>query len=188
MVILRENSVGVDSMIYCVKCGNQMPDDNFFCGKCGHKVDTQELIVIENAEVEELSEETILANLEIDAKVREQEYIQKAVQRYVTGKLDIINENTHKFSPTIKEIKPNFKKKNEPDQNEVKNLADEQIKCPKCKSTQISAGNKGIGIGKAAVGGILLGPIGLLGGLFGSKTVMVTCLKCGNKWEAGSVT
>ena len=41
-------------------------------------------------------------------------------------------------------------------------------------------------MGKAAGGLLLLGPVGLLGGLIGSKQVMVTCLKCGNKWEAGS--
>lgn len=59
------------------------------------------------------------------------------------------------------------------------------IKCPKCGSTQITAGNKGFGLGKAAVGGALLGPVGLLGGLIGSKKVMVTCLNCGKQWQAG---
>ena len=57
--------------------------------------------------------------------------------------------------------------------------------CPKCKSTQLTASNKGFGLGKAAVGGILLGPVGLLGGLIGSKKVMITCLKCGYQWKVG---
>lgn len=61
----------------------------------------------------------------------------------------------------------------------------DEIRCPKCSSTQISAGDKGFGLGKAAAGGLLLGPVGLLGGLIGSKKVYVTCLKCGYKWEAG---
>jgi RNA polymerase subunit RPABC4/transcription elongation factor Spt4 len=38
------------------------------------------------------------------------------------------------------------------------------IKCPKCGSTQLTANTKGFGVGKAAVGGLLLGPVGLLGG------------------------
>lgn len=59
------------------------------------------------------------------------------------------------------------------------------LKCPKCGSTQITAGNKGFGLGKAAIGGILLGPVGLLGGVLGSKKVLVTCLKCGKQWKAG---
>lgn len=61
-----------------------------------------------------------------------------------------------------------------------------EIVCPKCGSNQITAQNKGFGLGKAAVGGLILGPVGLLGGLVGSKKVNIVCLKCGYKWEAGS--
>ena len=63
--------------------------------------------------------------------------------------------------------------------------ANETIKCPRCRSTQLHAGDKGFSLGKAAAGGVLLGPVGLLGGLIGSKKVMITCLKCGYKWQAG---
>mgnify|MGYP000933138434 FL=1 len=59
------------------------------------------------------------------------------------------------------------------------------LKCPRCSSTQLHAGQKGFGLGKAAAGGLLLGPVGLLGGMIGSKKVMITCLKCGYKWRAG---
>ncbi|QUL57355.1 hypothetical protein KDC22_13305 [Paenibacillus tritici] len=69
--------------------------------------------------------------------------------------------------------------------NNIEEIDDDLIKCPKCKSTQITAGNKGFSLGKAAVGGLLIGPAGLLGGVLGSKVVMVSCLKCGHKWEAG---
>lgn len=62
---------------------------------------------------------------------------------------------------------------------------DSTIRCFKCGSSQLSTDSKGFGLGKAAAGGLLLGPIGLLGGVLGSKKVMITCLKCGNKWEAG---
>lgn len=61
-----------------------------------------------------------------------------------------------------------------------------EIVCPKCGSNQITAQNKGFGLGKAAVGGLMLGPVGLLGGLIGSKKVNVICLKCGHKWEPGN--
>ena len=33
----------------------------------------------------------------------------------------------------------------------------------------IATGQKGFGLGKAAVGGLLLGPVGLLGGMLGRK-------------------
>lgn len=64
-------------------------------------------------------------------------------------------------------------------------MASAPIKCPKCGSEQITGGNKGFGLGNAVKGGLLLGPIGLLGGLVGSKKVMVSCLACGHSWEAG---
>jgi len=38
------------------------------------------------------------------------------------------------------------------------------VRCPKCGSQQIAGGTKGFGVGKAAVGLALLGPIGMLGG------------------------
>jgi len=57
------------------------------------------------------------------------------------------------------------------------------LKCPKCKSTNLTANTQGFGLGKAAVGGILLGPVGLLGGLFGSKKPVFICLNCGNQFK-----
>lgn len=57
--------------------------------------------------------------------------------------------------------------------------------CPKCGSTQISANKKGFGVGKAVVGAAVAGPIGLTVGNIGSNKVIVTCLKCGHRWQAG---
>lgn len=61
----------------------------------------------------------------------------------------------------------------------------DEIRCPKCNSNQISAQNKGYGLGKAAVGAVVLGPVGLLGGLVGSKKTVIVCLKCGHRWSPG---
>ena len=62
---------------------------------------------------------------------------------------------------------------------------EDALRCPKCNSTQLSADKKGFGLGKALVGGVLTGGVGLLAGFLGSKKVLVTCLKCGNQWKAG---
>src|SRR5438093_12574829 len=62
-------------------------------------------------------------------------------------------------------------------------MSDTAVKCPKCGSEHIAAGTRGFGLKKATAGGLLLGPVGLLGGLIGSKKVTVTCLKCGHSWE-----
>ena len=57
------------------------------------------------------------------------------------------------------------------------------IKCPNCNSMNISSGQKGFGLGKAAVGAVLLGPVGLLGGMLGRKRIELICRACGHKWE-----
>lgn len=62
------------------------------------------------------------------------------------------------------------------------------LTCPRCHSTQITAGKKGFGIGKAFVGGILLGPVGLLAGFIGSRNMEFVCLSCRERWNAASNT
>jgi len=59
------------------------------------------------------------------------------------------------------------------------------IKCPQCGSTQITGTKKGYSGGKAVGGALLLGPLGLLVGLHGSKKIMITCLNCGHQWKPG---
>lgn len=61
----------------------------------------------------------------------------------------------------------------------------EPIKCPKCGCDQLSANKKGFGLGKAIVGGVILGPAGALGGFVGSRKVQITCISCGHQWGAG---
>lgn len=57
------------------------------------------------------------------------------------------------------------------------------IKCPLCGSTQITANQKGFNSLNAVTGAVLLGPVGILGGLFGSQKIFITCMRCGYKWE-----
>lgn len=59
---------------------------------------------------------------------------------------------------------------------------DAPMRCPRCGSSQLTANQKGFGTGKAAVGVLLAGPIGLLGGFIGSGKIKITCLKCGHEW------
>ncbi|MDR3602325.1 MAG: TerD family protein [Desulfosporosinus sp.] len=62
------------------------------------------------------------------------------------------------------------------------------MSCPRCHSTQVTAGKKGFGIGKALVGGVLLGPVGILAGFIGSKNMEFVCLSCKERWSPASNT
>lgn len=56
-------------------------------------------------------------------------------------------------------------------------------KCPMCDEKtawkKIDTSKKGFSVGKAAVGGLLLGPVGLVGGALGKKKTEYCCGKCG---------
>ena len=60
-------------------------------------------------------------------------------------------------------------------------------KCPMCneslKWVKVDQSKKGFSVGKAAVGAVLLGPIGLVGGALGKKKVCYCCGKCGFEHE-----
>ncbi len=60
-------------------------------------------------------------------------------------------------------------------------------KCPMCgereKWIKVDENKKGFSVGKAAAGGLLLGPIGLLGGALGKKKKCYACGKCGFQHE-----
>jgi len=55
--------------------------------------------------------------------------------------------------------------------------------CPYCFSTHVTAFKKGFGVGKAAVGGLAIGPVGLLAGFVGSNHIELVCLSCGKHFN-----
>lgn len=62
---------------------------------------------------------------------------------------------------------------------------EDQVKCPRCGSTQISADKKGFSGTKAVAGAALTGGIGLLAGTIGSNRIKITCLNCGHIFYPG---
>jgi tetratricopeptide (TPR) repeat protein len=57
-----------------------------------------------------------------------------------------------------------------------------KVTCPKCGSMNISIIERGFSATKAVAGAALLGPLGVLGGLQGSKNFEYYCLSCQKRW------
>lgn len=55
--------------------------------------------------------------------------------------------------------------------------------CPSCGKPTIQAMKKGFGFGEAAVGALILGPIGILGGAVGANEIEFVCTTCGHRWK-----
>jgi len=154
----------MDLRNYCPKCGNIGSNStDVTCYYCGTKM--------------------------IDTNVSDWDFVQttKSMKEY---KKQIQEEYIFKSTQFDKEL---FEKREAEEQhNFQENIKKMQYdadhpKCPKCGSTALSANKKGFGLGKAAVGGIMLGGVGLLGGFLGSGKIEITCLNCGNKFKPGDL-
>jgi tellurium resistance protein TerD len=143
------------ALISCPECSREISDKAAACPHCGCPVEKETVAVIEPPET---------------VKCRDC-YTEYSFDNLFCPNCDLMNYAREKFldekNAREKAIKPGS-----------------PVICPKCKSeNMINAGSKGFGLGKAAIGGLLLGPVGLLGGLIGSKDTVITCLKCGFKWR-----
>ena len=108
--------------------------------------------------------------------------------RFHQGKMDLSGMTDEEIKALGQEIDRKYKEVSEQGKREVKNneaRMKTEIRCPKCGSNQFMGGQQGFGLGKAAAGGLLLGPVGLLSGFIGSGQVTLSCLRCGNRWKAG---
>ena len=59
---------------------------------------------------------------------------------------------------------------------------DKPLLCPHCGSGDFDIVKEGFTAGKAAVGGFLLGPLGVLAGASGSNNIQRICRRCGTRF------
>lgn len=58
--------------------------------------------------------------------------------------------------------------------------------CPICREYRaqlVGSGNKGFSLGKATLGAVVLGPVGVVGGLAGKKMYTYHCSQCNYTFE-----
>lgn len=182
-LLIRYDYEVVKMLIKCIECGHDVSDKASACPNCGCPVLIEP---IENTQ--KIEEETIDVNPNIrningkDIDITEIIYFIRNNEKIKAIKL--IRDMSGLDLKESMDMANNIERNGTYIQSSNSNTSTE-TRCPKCGSTQVQAFNKGFGLGKAVGGGILLGGVGLLGGFIGSKKVMVGCLNCGHKWQAG---
>ena len=58
-----------------------------------------------------------------------------------------------------------------------------KVTCPQCFSNNIEIGKQGFSAGKAIVGGLFLGMIGLAAGIHNKGGTIFRCISCGLRWS-----
>lgn len=96
-------------------------------------------------------------------------------------------KNKKSFSETVKEEARYRDKMRQIEFENKKYKASQQVCCPKCGSSQLTANKKGFSLGKAVAGGVLLVPIaGIATGMIGKNKIIITCLNCGKQFKPGN--
>lgn len=188
--------------MFCKNCGKEIADETKFCPECGARQDGES--VSSNEKTENITSANsdgfnfhswIVENgLEsYEATLKSQDLDTADVLITLTAS-DLPNLGIESLGGQKKLLNAIQKLKSFNSTNTY-NAAKEQVgtsseipsRCPRCgeiwgKDKENSgAGNT---LGKAVVGGLLLGPLGAIGGAaFGNKTTVYICRKCGFRKE-----
>lgn len=177
--------------MFCSNCGAEVHGK--FCSNCGAPVsiDVKETTVTTPVVTTGLSEEDtalipIFAQIVSSKKPTPPEIKRLSVaMREYNGK-NVFDSPKFVFNkiqdPIFMQAVMEYKHKIGSDED------DNRVRCPRCGSKDIKVTEKGFGFGKAAAGGCLLGPLGLLFGGFGRKQSKLVCQNCGNRFTYNDAT
>lgn len=181
--------------MFCIKCGHQINDGTKFCPKCGssQSVASETSEKIEETTVDGFnfhnwitengleSSESILKGQDLDTLD-----VLMSITESDLDKIGIDSIGTkRKILNGIQKLKTSFSTYIAT--KEITGKEGIPNRCPNCGEIWgLAKENTGAGntLGKALIGGLLLGPLGAIGGAaFGNKTTTYICNRCGFKKE-----
>ncbi|WP_289055200.1 zinc-ribbon domain-containing protein [Carboxylicivirga marina] len=173
--------------MFCTKCGNKANEGDLFCSQCGNKLNINDTENVATADCE------VLDVSDSYCSKCDKEKFELYTDNVPSGKFICMDcEREKGMCPVCcTQLKAAWMKKCDKCnsswyEDSIRHstvVKTDKIKCPKCKSTQLTSNKKGFSLGNAVVGGVLTGGVGLLGGFVGSNKIIITCLKCGKKWN-----
>ncbi len=189
--------------MYCQNCGKNNISAAIYCMHCGHKTDKAQEIKLADENIQNNSAkiigkqrckcDRIKRNVYKDYKFTGQRVCLKCTKK---GYCPVCGEKLRTKSaeqcgkcssswrdhPPIQDIQSQqiYREK-----FTKRDAEEEKIKCPNCKSTQITSHKRGFSGVKAVGGAVLTGGVGLLAGTIGSNKIILTCLACTKQFKVG---
>ena len=184
--------------MYCSNCGQEATGN--FCSNCGHQINIasatpvknyKDVVKINNVDVDMLE----VVNLFGNGRIKAIKYIRDITGADLKESKDAVDKYFDTYYGKSLSFSEKRKLKKEQEAKKFRELGtkkrklDEQdiVYCPKCASTSLSAGKKGLDVGSAIFGASLFGTIGLMAGAGDTESIKVTCLKCGHQFKAGKI-
>lgn len=175
------------ALIKCSECGKEISDKAASCPGCGCPVEVEKGEE-SKSDLEKLADEICSRNADRVKAIKE---LREATGMDLKSAMDIMDLRYKGATSNQEAEKRKEERKLEKKERRdafydwcEKTRADARTpKCPKCKSTSITYTNKKLSIGRAVVGGAIIGaPGAVLGGL-SSKKGYAVCLNCGKRWK-----
>lgn len=169
--------------MFCMNCGQELPDKAKFCMNCGNQNSDFEEISTASEAQEQGDYIITLKGVEIDFLDIYQQ-CDRSMAKVVARIRGLTGVSPNEASELAIDM---FRKIQNNTGSSARIIEDySEPKCPKCGSRSLSANKKGFGVGKAVAGMILTGGLaGAAAGGIGANKIRITCLKCGHQFQAG---
>lgn len=110
-------------------------------------------------------------------------FLSKLIDEYEATLLNEERERLQKDEDAKRKIEEDLASALQKISEDAANAIAELRKCPRCGSNNVHVGPKGFSAGKAIVGAVAFGVVGLAAGAIGSNKIQYTCLSCGKQWR-----